>query len=313
MLLDINFSNTVFETYSIAPPGEELPELDRELDPEWEREGPVEGRDDYRFRVQAMAPGMTRVGFPRYIRTELRDFFFLTLRPEALGPLGDAPCSMERVDDAENAPARAWRCGLQLADQEEVELFQMDLRRARLSLADSDGADDAWLAWSVSTENIVADGPALVLRASRHGGMTATFLDRRPDEEEQGAIVLSGWDLASDASPLSDEETDVPGVVAALDSQGRLVLAGASWLRGREIWPRLEIAGFTRALFLREGPQVLAVEPETSPMAVRIFEETEPVPQRVWGPIHREAQRRIDEQGLTRHYVQIRHYVERDR
>jgi hypothetical protein len=109
IMLDINFSNTAFETYRVAPRGR-LPALDRPLAPETEAQGIVPDRPDLEYRVQAMADGMTRVGFPRFVRTELRDFFYLLARedtPGSDGP-GSLPMALRIFTDTRAVPPAVW-------------------------------------------------------------------------------------------------------------------------------------------------------------------------------------------------------------
>jgi hypothetical protein len=131
-----------------------------------------------------------------------------------------------------------------------------------------------------------------------------------PDIEDlAGAVILRGVEVSNDSDARLGSAA---GVMVAVGPRGELALVGTSWASARALWPRLARAGFERALFVPGGDRLLAVEPDQRPMAVRIFSETRPVAPRVWGRIHQEAQRRIDEQGLTRQYVNIRDYVARD-
>ncbi len=308
MLLDINFSNTIFETYRIARTGG-LPDVDRELDPEIERQGAVPGREGFEYRVQAMAPGMTRVGFPRYIRTELRDFFFLTLRPAALAPLDPLPCANAgAVDDATGEPPRAWRCA-QDGGADELELVTIDPRRTNLSLNHEDEGGEQWLTWPISTT--LSEGDArIVLRRNEEGGMrilSPATIDAGQAEADD--LVLAG--VALDAAP--DAATSGPGMIAAVGAQGSILFAWSEWPGCRALGARFGEAGFSRMVFIPAGEEQLVVAPVSSPLAVRLFEGTEPVAPRIWRRRHRDAQHRIDELGLTRHYVQIRHYLDRER
>jgi len=77
--LDMNAMLTGFEFYHVAPPAE-LPPRDRELDPTFEREGRVPHREEMAFRSRRLVRGMQQINFPRYIRRDTRDFFWLKLR-----------------------------------------------------------------------------------------------------------------------------------------------------------------------------------------------------------------------------------------
>ncbi|WP_437972371.1 hypothetical protein WMF04_25130 [Sorangium sp. So ce260] len=83
--LDMNAGHSGLEFYHVAPGGE-LPALGRPLQGEWEAEGEVSGLSGYRFRGRRLIRGMGLMNFPRYIRREARDFFYMTLRHLLPGP-----------------------------------------------------------------------------------------------------------------------------------------------------------------------------------------------------------------------------------
>jgi hypothetical protein len=84
--LDMNPGHTGLEFYRAAPAGK-LPDVGRELDPDWEAKGPISGMPGWEFMGRRMIKFMGLMNFPRYIQREARDFFYLTLRPV----LPDAP------------------------------------------------------------------------------------------------------------------------------------------------------------------------------------------------------------------------------
>lgn len=83
--LDMNAVLTGFEFYHVAPT-DELPEIDRPLDQDFEREGTVPHRRELSFRSRRLARGMKQLNFPRYVRRDTRDFFWLKLRHVLPGP-----------------------------------------------------------------------------------------------------------------------------------------------------------------------------------------------------------------------------------
>ncbi|WP_437878936.1 hypothetical protein [Sorangium sp. So ce513] len=85
LALDMNAGHSGLEFYQVAPSGE-LPPLGRPLQGEWEAEGDVSGLSGYRFRGRRLIRGMGLMNFPRYIRREARDFFYMTLRHLLPGP-----------------------------------------------------------------------------------------------------------------------------------------------------------------------------------------------------------------------------------
>ncbi|WP_437683728.1 hypothetical protein [Sorangium sp. So ce131] len=83
--LDMNAGHSGLEFYYVAPSGE-LPALGRPIQGEWEAEGEVSGLSGYRFRGRRLIRGMGLMNFPRYIRREARDYFYMTLRHLLPGP-----------------------------------------------------------------------------------------------------------------------------------------------------------------------------------------------------------------------------------
>lgn len=78
--LDMNAGHTGLEFYRAARAGE-LPDLGRRLDDLWEARGSISGMPGWEFMGRRMIRLMALMNFPRYIGTEQRDFFYLTLRP----------------------------------------------------------------------------------------------------------------------------------------------------------------------------------------------------------------------------------------
>lgn len=83
--LDMNAGHSGLEFYHVAPT-DELPALGRPLQNDWEAEGEISGLEGWRFRGRRLIRGMGLMNFPRYIRREARDFFYMTLRHVLPGP-----------------------------------------------------------------------------------------------------------------------------------------------------------------------------------------------------------------------------------
>jgi hypothetical protein len=77
--LDMNAGHSGLEYYTVAPE-EQMPPLGRAVRRDWEREGDVRNMPGWRFRARRLIRGMGLMHFPRYIRREGRDFFYLTAR-----------------------------------------------------------------------------------------------------------------------------------------------------------------------------------------------------------------------------------------
>ncbi|MFP6687408.1 MAG: hypothetical protein VB934_22005, partial [Polyangiaceae bacterium] len=94
--LDMNAGHSGLEYYVVSPEAEMKP-LGRPVNRDWEREGDVRGLDGWKFRARRLIRGMGLMHFPRYIRREGRDFFYLTARHLLPGP------PLRVKDDADEA------------------------------------------------------------------------------------------------------------------------------------------------------------------------------------------------------------------
>lgn len=79
LALDMNAGHAGLEFYNVAPKGE-LPPIDRPLQRDWEAEGEVPQMPGWDYRSRRFIRGMGLMNFPRYIKREARDFFYLTMR-----------------------------------------------------------------------------------------------------------------------------------------------------------------------------------------------------------------------------------------
>lgn len=94
--LDMNAGHSGLEFYKVAQEGEMDP-LGRPLQYDWESEGTVSGIDGWKFRGRRFIRGMGLMNFPRYIKREARDFFYMTLR-HVLPGAGITPVAQPPVD-----------------------------------------------------------------------------------------------------------------------------------------------------------------------------------------------------------------------
>ena len=78
--LDMNPGHTGFEFYRVGRTGT-LPTIAHKLDPAWETRGTVSGTTGWEFLARRMLRTMHLMHFPRYVRTDSRDFFYLTRLP----------------------------------------------------------------------------------------------------------------------------------------------------------------------------------------------------------------------------------------
>jgi hypothetical protein len=85
LALDMNAGHSGLEFYKIGP-FDELEPLKQPLSNDWQHEGEVPGIEGWRFRARRLIRGMGLMNFPRYIKREGRDFFYMTLRHVLPGP-----------------------------------------------------------------------------------------------------------------------------------------------------------------------------------------------------------------------------------
>jgi hypothetical protein len=100
--LDMNAGHTGLELYRAAPKGR-LPSVGHPLDDMWQARGNVPGMEGWEFIGRRMFRLMALMNFPRYIGTEQRDFFYLTLRPTLPGE--PVPSAVAPAEPGEGA----WR------------------------------------------------------------------------------------------------------------------------------------------------------------------------------------------------------------
>ena len=109
--LDMNPGHNGLEFYRVAESGK-LPKIERRLEPIWEERGDVPGMPGYQFLSRRMIKFMALMNFPRYINTESRDFFYLTLRHVLPGdPIAPAITPSEPGEGAwrvHDLPQQGW-------------------------------------------------------------------------------------------------------------------------------------------------------------------------------------------------------------
>jgi hypothetical protein len=77
--LDMNAGHSGMEFYRVDETSL-LPPLSHGLETSWEAEGDVPDMPGYSFHAKRLIKGMGLMNFPRYIKREARDYFYLTLR-----------------------------------------------------------------------------------------------------------------------------------------------------------------------------------------------------------------------------------------
>jgi hypothetical protein len=295
-------------------PREATPPLPGVSPPRHESEGPVPSAPAFTYRARRMVRGMDEMGFPRYIKRDPRDFFYLLMRAVLPGePIAAAVSPAQpgegqwRVTDLADAPfpwpfARARLRPDASQPERWVNLLRVDARRvtpgaapgpgvlATLRDADAPGGARAGIGWRVEngaarwvpvTSDALFWGPALAADAAVTRGACI---------DGHGWLVLAVADRA--APGLLPRALDRAGCTAA-----RVALRPSTSLTRDDTRDLLGAAVDPAAT-----PQA-ALRLRDEPGAVRVFPEVLPVPQRVWWDAqHRRVRYRRDETGA----VQVR-------
>lgn len=308
MHLDMNSKHTGFEFFRPLPPGKKPPAVGRPLT-EAEHEGPLPGVPGYRIRARKAIGTMTPLRFPRYLGTDPRDFFYLSLRPVLPGPplwIGRKAIPF-RTDDlpmADFPPAFA-RAQVTAADGQGTRLLRIDPSRAvPTAVLSADGSATVhppemavgWLPWSTP----LTSGSLALYARMAHGG--PRFAVGKPPAD--GRVLLRGEALAS------VDATAALGV----DAEGFLVYAEASDADARHLQQRLHRVGVQQAIALPQGARLqlespsglvaldggapaggagrqraarggLALVGDTRPRASVLFPDNKPKAYRYWGKL----------------------------
>lgn len=300
MHLDMNAGHAGFEFYSMAQ-GTGFSPLGRPLQADWEYEGQVKDFPDFRFRARRMIRAMGHMNFPRYIRRDERDFFYLTARRVLPGPPLDPGAVAWRV---KGLPQHGYP-------------YAIATTTARV-----DGAGSAIAVLEVDPKAVdpkdgANDDPTTVLAlADRRGdagaptspGKTALVLaDGRfslvAREKAQGTPLFTGNDAPTPATRAVVGVRDEDGVLLyaeiARDEPKRAdALAGAAALLGRAgASKRVFVANDVAALLggglaldgerdpVPHGPVTMRLVRRAMPGGRPYFESTPVVDVSVWRPL----------------------------
>jgi hypothetical protein len=214
--LDMNAGHSGLEFYKVAPAAE-LGELERPVKRDWEREGDVPGIEGWRFRARRLIRGMGLMYFPRYIKREGRDFFYLTLRHVLPGPpLGEAKWTVKGL------PQHGFPYALALGEKKleggaAVRVLKVDPRMIALpTSADSTGDEGG----DAAPDNLVAAlNPML-----GEGPLTAWFSPGAfavaPEAPARAALPLARGRAAADGQAA--------GALCVQQEEGMLVYLEAA-------------------------------------------------------------------------------------
>ncbi len=301
--LDMNQRHTAFELYN-AFPREEAPPLDRRLRSELEFEINVPYARGWRVRGRKLVQSMTPMTFPRYIRRDPRDFFYLTLRPTLPGPdlpLAEGPLTLQ----TEGLPHAGWpyafaRAGLPLGDEapavsRRTWVVRIDPRRATPSLDQEGAGRTLALLPRLFPGRPTAPGPLALFAQGELIGRRYVVADEVPDGAEvilrgeavsSSTLVALGVDAdgflvyverpADGVGPTILEALALAGVeqAIALPDEGRLAFALEAGYAGPDAYEREVDSGAPLRFVANE-----------SPASEVLFPDVAPRPYMYWGPM----------------------------
>lgn len=287
--LDMNGANTGFEFYRVGPTGT-LPPLPRSLSRESAAQGPVPGAPGFEYRTRRMVRGMHPLGFPRYIKRDPRDFFYLMLRPVLPGApmrtLASPPVAGEgrwTIDGLSHAPfpwpfART-RIRPDAGHPDRwVNLLRVDPRRVQPGAVGAAGRVASVLAPGAS------EGPRIRWDAQSGG----RWIDATEGDGFEGAALGTG----SSATRGACVDRDGFLVLAVADRPMPDLLAAALQLVDCTGAPIALAPGVTISTEATRDALGATIAPDAAPRfdlvlragggAERVFPEVRPVPVRVW-------------------------------
>ncbi len=296
--LDMNPGHVGLEFYHVERGGQ-LPLLGRPLEPEWEAHGPVPDLPGFEFQGRRMLRYMSLMQFPRYLRRQTRDFFYLSLKHilpganlEPASELGEA-LPNEGVWAGTEDPKGAWPPAI----------VRTKIRISSISpkvIAGAFTLDPKLL--QVSRETDAPEEPLAVLRTPTQpflGGSSLWWVDARfvvsqtPPPGHTVQWLCSGY-------RLEDPRLEMASAALGVSSEGMLFYLE---LEGRAELARGEISDFMKRqrvdsmLLLPRPMGILLGAPKSLARGVililrrknttveRLFPDTPVVPEREWAPL----------------------------
>lgn len=302
LALDMNAGHSGLEFYKVAPT-DQLGELDRPVNRDWEREGEVPGIEGWSFRARRLVRGMGLMHFPRYIKREGRDYFYLTLRyvlpgepvaavAGATAQDGDGAWTVKGLPQ-HGFPYAVATTEVALPSGARARVLQIDPRMVTIdeerALVDDDepavvalvnppplaeGGESLWLtpdAFSISEHPPVAPAARLASGGAVEGALRAAL-----GVELDGGMLLYVEAVGDEPVPATDLSTLLEQLGAyetlGLAEPLRLALGGDTAVSGA-------------ATRLPESAQQVRIWRKAGPGGRRIFEDTPVVPFKEWYPL----------------------------
>ncbi len=298
LALDMNAGHAGMEIYKVGP-ADEVPPLGRPLSRDWEAEGEVNGMPGWRFQGRRLIRGMGLMNFPRYIRPESRDFFYMTLRPMLpgvpLAPASGQPQAGEGEWRVKGLPQHGFPYAMALTEvraladdpSASLRVWKLDPRTVAAQAADappgdaktvavlpsSSGSQSVWHtkgAFSVSAEAPVA-GALRVMSGEAPGTQTAQAAVGITDDDGMLVYVEAPKPVAASSLAKALERAGASQALV-LAAPLSVALGGDTDLAGKA----------TRAPTGAGAVRLVRVE---SPGAKRSFESTPVVPFNTWYPL----------------------------
>jgi hypothetical protein len=302
--LDMNAGHSGLEFYKVAPAAA-MPDLGRPIDTSWEAEGDVPGMDGYRFRAKKVVKGMGLMNFPRYIKREARDFFYLTLRHilpgENLAPVLASAKEGEGVWRVKGLPQHGFPYALAVTDlradkaheERTFRVLAIDPRTVGVGAASAAGAAGA-------------AEPPLVLEVAKAQGTGGLFLDATGFQlaaeppSKQAALLAAGGSEAKGLAVVSVHPES--GMLYYAELVGTAADAPVELAAIRDVFAGLGCTDFLYlparwSLRLGDGTALdgTAIHPlrgdvvrltrRPGPGGARFFEDTPIVPRDEWYPL----------------------------
>jgi len=326
MHLDMNSKHTGLEFYRLAREASALPALAAPLGEDtWE--GPLPNPEGatgaWTVRSRKAVRSMDPMRFPRYIRRDPRDFFFLTLRPMVPGPdLPGADAEHPVRFSTQGLPHAGWPHAFARAalgpDDARSWVVRIDAARAAPAPVAPAGAIRA-LAYLTNARALSRDGAGFALYATRGGSPGALGTSYAVGTPPAGArTIVAGRDAAT-----------TPDARAALgvDADGFLVYLEREPGDEGSLSARLQSAGVANAVALPDGVRLafhvgartIAVDgnrerdvdlaaalpllADERPAADALFPDTEPLPYTRWGRLQGARVRYFPDTTRTRRFV----------
>ena len=283
--LDMNAGHSGLEFYRVLPHDEFKP-LGRHMDGRWEREGKVPKMEGWTFRARRLIKGMGLMHFPRYIKREGRDYFYLTLRYVLPGePLTEGVPWQVKGLPQHGFPYALARAEHTLSGGAKVRVLKIDPRMIGAGADHAAGAvvaainpppGDAAL-WLSDSAFMIGSEPAVEPAFKVAGGATSS-------------------DTAAAACGVGDADgmgiyIEVIGEERAPAAELRALLAKMGSSSALYLLTPLPIAlgGDTnladQAVRLPESDDRLLLRRRPGPASKRIFETTPIVPFKEWFPL----------------------------